>query len=143
MAGLTRAPQASGFRTSKDFTSCGHLATRSHHTAKLCAFLVCSCAYWEISDDFFRILDMPGQLSRRLDQNVDIEFTLRKVFGKTSFRSVICVPCRSHSHHSTDSVSAPSSAKSLSPPLKAAMSSSKPPLRLARVYVSNFPPSSM
>ncbi|KAI7366863.1 ATP-dependent DNA helicase, partial [Hortaea werneckii] len=31
---------------------------------------------------------MPGQLSRRLDQNVDIEFTLRKVFGKTSFRPV-------------------------------------------------------
>ncbi|KAI6870009.1 ATP-dependent DNA helicase [Hortaea werneckii] len=29
-----------------------------------------------------------SQLSRRLDQNVDIEFTLRKVFGKTSFRPV-------------------------------------------------------
>ncbi|KAI7488869.1 ATP-dependent DNA helicase [Hortaea werneckii] len=29
-----------------------------------------------------------SQLSRRLDQNVDIEFTLRKVFGKTGFRPV-------------------------------------------------------
>ncbi|KAI7363048.1 hypothetical protein KC328_g18941, partial [Hortaea werneckii] len=39
-------------------------------------------------EDLQEILNMPGQLSRRLDQNVDIEFTLRKVFGKTGFRPV-------------------------------------------------------
>lgn len=32
---------------------------------------------------------MPGLPARRLDQNVDIEFTLRRVFGKNSFRSVL------------------------------------------------------